>query len=72
VVTVGVAVTVPPVVALSPVPGLQLYVLAPLAFREVEPPTHIDGEFTVTVGNGFTVTTAVVVPVHAPEAAVIV
>jgi hypothetical protein len=59
-------------VVLRPVPGLQVYVLAPLAFKVADEPMQILGELTVTVGKGFTVTTAVVVPVQAPVAPVIV
>ena len=56
--TVGLAVTVAPVVALKAVEGAQIYVLAPLAVREVELPLHIvaeDGDM-VKVGKGLTVT----------------
>ncbi len=44
----------------------QLYVLAPLAVNTEVSPLHIDvGKAeAVTVGNGFTVTLTVVVPVH--------
>jgi hypothetical protein len=67
VVTVGLAVTLAPVVALNPVAGLHAYVLAPVAVRVIEPPGQIVAEFTVTIGKGFTVTTEVTVPVHPPE-----
>jgi hypothetical protein len=53
-----------PVVALKPVPGLHVYVLAPLAVSDVELPAHIVAEGTVTVGVGFTVIVAVAVVVH--------
>lgn len=46
--------------------------MAPLAVSVTELPTQRLGELTVTVGCGFTVTIAVVVPVQPPEAAVIV
>jgi len=46
---------VPPVVALKPVAGDQLYVLAPLAVKVVVAPAQISGgEFTVTVNAGLT------------------
>ena len=48
--------TLAPVVALNPVEGVQLYVVAPLALSVVELPLHIVGELTVTVGVGVTVT----------------
>ena len=53
----GVAVTVAPLVALSPVAGDQLYVNAPAAVSDIELPEHIELDgVTVTVGNGLTVT----------------
>jgi hypothetical protein len=52
----GLAVTAEPVVALRPVPGDQVNVVAPEAVRVVDVPEQIVGEFTVTVGVGFTVT----------------
>ena len=57
--------TVAPVVEDKPVAGLQLYVEAPLAVRDVLAPLQIvtEGE-TVTVGFGFTVTVTVAVLVH--------
>jgi hypothetical protein len=58
------AVTLAPVVALNPVPGDQLYVVAPLAVNVVELPLHIAGEFTVTAGVGFTVTVEVTIEVQ--------
>jgi hypothetical protein len=64
-----VAVTVVPEVALSPVAGDQVYVVAPLALSETELPAHIegaDGE-TLTVSAGTTVT--VTVPVFVQPAA---
>ena len=59
-------------VALKPVPGDQLYVVAPAAFKVVEVPEQILGELTVTVGFALTVTTAVTVPVHPAEVPVTV
>jgi len=61
----GLAVTDEPVVALNPVPGLHVYVVAPPAFNTVELPLQIvAGAETVTVGVGFTVTVTVAVLVH--------
>ena len=54
--TVGLAVTDAPVVALSPVAGDQLYVVAPAAVNVIEDPLQMVGELTVTVGVGVTVT----------------
>jgi hypothetical protein len=72
-VVVGLAVTLAPVVELSPVAGLHVYVLAPLALSATEFPAHKVGEFTVMVGVGLTVTIAVAVVVQPDaEAAVIV
>lgn len=72
-VTVAVLVTVEPVVALSPVAGDQLYVLAPPAVSVAVPPEQIVAEFTVTVGVEFTVTVEVAVAVQpAAEAPVMV
>jgi hypothetical protein len=67
VVLVGLAVTALPVVALNPVPGLHVYVLAPLAVKDVDEPEQIVCEATVKVGVGLTVIVAVAVLVH-PEA----
>ena len=60
------AVTVAPVVDDKPVEGLQLYVEAPLAVREVLLPLQIVVEVgeTVIVGVVFTVTVTVAVLVH--------
>ena len=57
------AVTLAPVVALSPVAGDQVYVEAPDA-ESVTPgaDAHLVAEGTLMVGNGLTVTVAVVVP----------
>jgi hypothetical protein len=41
--------------------GDQLYVFAPVAVSVAEAPIQMLGEFTVSVGNGKTVTTAVAV-----------
>jgi hypothetical protein len=67
-VTVYVVVALGVTVLLAPVPNPpdQLYVLAPLAVNTELAPLHIaDGlADAVTVGNGFTVTLTVAVPVH--------
>jgi hypothetical protein len=62
-VTVGLAVTVAPVVALRLVLGAQVYVVAPPAVSAVELPVQMEGADgdTDIVGNGFTVTTTVCV-----------
>lgn len=67
-VTVGLAVTLAPVVALKAVLGVHVYVLAPLPVKVVEPPEHIvDGAAeAVNVGVAFTVNTTVPVALH-PE-----
>lgn len=71
--TVGLAVTAEPVVALRPVPGVQVYVLPPEAVSVVELPGHSVAELTVTVGVGLTVTLDTAVAVQpAAEAPVIV
>ena len=65
-VVVGLAVTVVPVVDDKPVAGLHVYVVAPLAVKDVLLPlqiTAVVGE-TVTVGFGFTLTVTVAVLVH--------
>jgi hypothetical protein len=41
---------------------LQEYVVAPLAVSVADPPEHIEGEFTVTVGVEFTVIEATALP----------
>ena len=58
VVDVGLAVTLAPVVADSPVEGVQLYVVAPVAVRVVpDPPVQIaTPEPALTTGVVFTVT----------------
>ena len=58
------AVTLVPVVELNPVPGLQVYIDAPVAVSVAEEPTHRVAELTVTVGKGFTVTTKVAELTH--------
>src|SRR5204862_2798412 len=66
VVAPGLAVSVAPVVADSPVAGDQLYVVAPVAVSVVPvPPAQIatSGD-TPTVGCGFTVTVTVAVLLH--------
>ena len=69
VLAVRVAVTVAPVVVFNPVEGAQLYVLAPLAVSEAEPPLHMvaDDGVIVNVGKGFTVTITVCVFTHPLE-----
>ena len=62
----GFAVTVEPVVALNPVPGLQLYVVAPLAVSVVDEPEQIVEEFTFTVGVGLTVRVEVLTALQEP------
>jgi hypothetical protein len=52
---VGDAFTTEPVSVLNPVEGLQLYEVAPLAFKVIESPMHSDdGPFTVMTGRVFT------------------
>ena len=66
----GFAVTLAPDVALNPVEGVQLYVLAPDAVNVVPaPPEHIAGLFTATVGFGPIVKTYVPVTEPQPELA---
>jgi len=63
--TVYVVVVVNPgVVTLAPVPRppVHVYVVPPLAFSVAVCPVQILGEFTVTVGFGFTVTVTDAVP----------
>jgi len=64
VVVAGLAVTVAPVVALSPVAGDQLYIAAPLAVKGVLVPVQIVTEGQEITGVGFTVKVAVVVFTH--------
>src|SRR5438445_202891 len=59
VVTVGLAVTGLPLELLKPVPGVHVYVAAPLAVNVVEAPLQINPLLTVTVGKGFTTTVVV-------------
>lgn len=69
VVTVGLAVTLAPVVTVSPVLGVQVYVAAPPADIVVEPPEHIEpGPPVVKVGVVFTVTTSVLAVAGQPAA----
>ena len=67
-VTVYVVVPLGVTVLLAPLPNPpdQLYVFAPLAVNTELAPLHIDDGLAVvvTVGNGFTVTLTVAVPVH--------
>lgn len=71
IVVIGLAVTVAPVLALSAVFGVQVYVEAPDAFSEVFPPEQIVGEpaLATNVGVAFTVTTSVLVPLAGQPAA---
>ncbi len=58
----GLAVTVAPVVALRPVAGAQVYVLAPDAVMVFDEPAHmapVGLTDVVTVGRAFTVTVVV-------------
>lgn len=64
VVAVGHAFTLEPVVALSAVLGVQVYVLAPLAVSVAQLPWQIVAGGTVIVGVGFTVTVTTCVSVH--------
>jgi len=67
VVAPGVAVTLLPVVALRPVPGDHVYVVAPPATNGVVLPEHIELDgVTVTVGVGLTVIVTVFVAEHEP------
>jgi len=68
VVDAGDAVTDAVLVALRPVPGAHVYVVAPLAISPVLPPGHIvaDAGITATVGEAFTVTITVCVPLQPP------
>ena len=69
VVTIGLAFTVEPMVALKPAAGAQLYVVAPLAVTLVPPPPEqivAEVGLNVTVGVGFTVTTTTAVPEQVP------
>ena len=80
---VRVAVTLAPVVAINPVAGLQVYVVAPLAVKAMLCPLHVVGDAgeNVMLGRGFTVTLTVdvlvqpllpvTVTVYVPLAAVV-
>jgi hypothetical protein len=73
VVDAGLAVTLVPVVALSPVAGDHAYVLAPFAVSVADCPAQIaDGVFTVTTGSGLTVTVTCPVAEHPLEVPVTV
>ena len=50
--------------AVLPIFGLQLYVVAPVAVKLAVVPAQIVGEFTPTVGVAFTVTVDTAVPVQ--------
>ena len=65
-VAAGLAVTVAPDVALSPVAGLQAYIVPPVTVMLILPPVHITGAagFAVGEGKGFTVTVTAAVAVH--------
>gem|GEM_PF-6923234 len=66
--TVGLAVTLAPVVLFNPAAGVQVYPVAPLAVSPTDVPGHIVAEegTTLTVGDGFTVTTTLTVSLHPP------
>jgi hypothetical protein len=64
VVVAGLAVTDVPVVPLSPVPGSQVYVDAPVGVNVADVPSHIVAAGTVTTGIGLTVTITVEVLVQ--------
>ena len=68
VVVTGFALTLAPVVTFKPVPGIQVYVAAPLAVSDVELPEQMIAEegVTVTVGRGYMVITCEAVPVQPP------
>ena len=68
VVVVGLATGLYIEVELNPVEGNQLYVVAPFAIIETEPPEQIPGPFgvAVTFGIGFTITVTVAVLVQLP------
>ena len=70
VVVVGFAVTEAPAVVDKPVAGVQLKVLAPVAFRVTEPPEHIVASFTLITGAFATVTVIFLVEEH-PVAVVV-
>jgi hypothetical protein len=68
VVETGLAVTVAPVVALRPVAGAHVYVVAPLAVKLVPTPEHTEADegVTVTVGVVLTVMATDWVELHEP------
>jgi hypothetical protein len=45
-----------PVVVFKLMPGDHVYVLAPVADNKEDCPLHIEAEFTLKIGNGFTIT----------------
>ena len=53
-------------------PPVHVYVVAPVAVKVAVWPEQIVGEFTVTFGNGVTVTVAIAVPVQLPDVPVTV
>lgn len=58
----GDAVTVDPVEAVSPVDGLQLYEVAPLAVSTEEDPRQMTADVADKTGRGFTWTITVALP----------
>jgi hypothetical protein len=67
-VVVGEAITVAVLVALKPVAGDQLYVVAPVAVNVALPPIQIGlGVLTATGGSGLTVTTILLVFKQLPD-----
>lgn len=63
VLVVGLTVNVFPFVE----PGIQVYVIAPVAVKVADCPEQIEELVTVTVGLLFTVTDVVPEPLHTPE-----
>ena len=70
-VTVGLAITVAPVVVDNPVAGLHVKLVAPLAVRLTLPPTNMlaEGGVIVIAGNALMMIAAVVVNAVHPLAA---
>ena len=64
---VGLAVTEAPVVALNPVEGAHVYVVAPVAVNTPLCPLQIVSVFTLITGGGLTVIAEVAVAVHPHE-----
>jgi hypothetical protein len=52
----GLADTKDPVVVFKLIPGDHVYVLAPVADNKEDCPLHIEAEFALKIGNGFTIT----------------